>query len=83
METTKKTPRAVFAITPARTDREGRVTVKEGDGLWREVGAAFTNADDSINIYLDAMPVSGRLQIRDRAAKLGDSRSSESAGGGR
>ena len=65
MNETMTKKRVVFAITPERKDRDGRVVFKEGEGHWREVGAAFTNADDSINIYLDAVPVSGRLQIRD------------------
>lgn len=80
METTKKQPRVVYAISPARTDRDGNVTRKEGEAFWKEVGAAFTNADDSINIYLDAMPVNGKLQIRDRVVK---SETRDSFGGGR
>ena len=82
METTTKKPRVVYAITPARTDRDGKVTMKEGEGFWKEVGSAFTNADDSITIHLDAMPVNGKLQIRDRLMK-GEVRASDSFGGGR
>ena len=61
----KKVPRVVFAVTPERRDREGKVVRREGEGYWSEVGKAFTNADESITIYLDAVPVSGKLQIRD------------------
>ena len=52
-------------------------------GAWfMRVGSGYTNKDDSINIYLDAMPVNGKLQIRDRPIK-GEIRASDSFGGGR
>jgi hypothetical protein len=44
---------SVFAIT------------ERGDkSYWTRVGVAYPNRDGSININLDALPVSGRLQIR-------------------
>jgi hypothetical protein len=47
-------PRNVFAIT------------ERGDkSFWTKIGAAFTNKDGSVNLELDALPVSGRCQIRD------------------
>ncbi len=47
------TTMAVFAIT------------ERGDkSYWTRVGVAYTNRDGSINLSLDALPVSGRLQIR-------------------
>jgi hypothetical protein len=33
------------------------------------VGVAFPNRDGSLNVLLDALPLSGRLQIRDREAE--------------
>ena len=33
---------------------------------WVRVGVAFENKDGSLNVLLDALPLSGRLQIRDR-----------------
>jgi hypothetical protein len=30
------------------------------------VGVAFENKDGSLNVLLDALPLTGRLQIRDR-----------------
>ena len=39
-----------------------------GDGkksVWTKIGAAFVNKDGSINAILDALPVDGRLHIRD------------------
>ena len=32
---------------------------------WLRVGLAFVNRDGSLNVRLDAMPLSGQLQIRD------------------
>jgi hypothetical protein len=47
------TPMAVFAIT------------KRGDkSYWTRVGVTHTNRDGSVNLNLDALPVSGRLQVR-------------------
>jgi hypothetical protein len=65
MNTEKKPPRVVYAITPERRDKEGQVVRKEGEGTWSEVGRAWVNADESISVLLDAVPVSGKLQIRD------------------
>ena len=42
---------------------------KETKTRWVRVGVAFDNADSSINVLLDALPLSGRLQIRNRAEK--------------
>jgi hypothetical protein len=38
---------------------------KEGKTFWRHIGAAFVNNDTSITVYLDLLPISGKLQIRD------------------
>lgn len=35
--------------------------------IWSRVGTAFVNKDDSLNVVLDAIPLSGRLQIRDKS----------------
>ena len=32
---------------------------------WLECGVGFTNKDGSINLLLNALPVNGRLQVRD------------------
>ena len=32
---------------------------------WTKVGMAFSNRDGSLTLQLDALPVSGRLQIRE------------------
>lgn len=39
---------------------------KDGDkSFWTKIGVAFTNKDESLTVILDAMPVDGRLHIRD------------------
>ena len=50
----------VYAIYESKTDGRGR-------SRWVGVGVAFDNRDGSLNVLLDAIPLSGRLQIRDRA----------------
>ena len=48
-------PRVVYAIS----EREGARSV------WTRIGSAWTNRDGSITVRLDALPVSGVMQIRD------------------
>jgi hypothetical protein len=38
---------------------------RDGKTIWLRVGAAFLNKDSSWNLYIDAMPFNGRLQLRD------------------
>jgi hypothetical protein len=39
---------------------------KRGGGTyWMRLGTGFTNKDDSINIYLDALPKNSQLQLRE------------------
>ena len=38
----------------------------EGKDRWTKIGIGFVNRDNSINVVLDAIPLNGRLQIRDR-----------------
>lgn len=47
----------VFVIT----DRSG-----EDKSQWIPIGVAFVNKDQSLDVVLDAIPISGRLHIRDR-----------------
>jgi len=49
----------VYAIYESKN--EGRERSR-----WVRVGVAFENRDHSINVLLDAIPLSGRLQIRNR-----------------
>jgi len=54
--TTTRTVRQVFAIAE-----------RNGKSYWLRIGAAFTNQDGSETVLLDALPVTGRLQIRSAA----------------
>lgn len=38
---------------------------KNGKTFWIRVGNAFPNRDGSTNVYLNAYPTSGKLQIRE------------------
>lgn len=41
--------------------------IKEHNGRksWNRIGVAFVNADGSLSVRLDALPVSGEIHIRD------------------
>jgi hypothetical protein len=41
------------------------ITTRQNRSFWNRVGVAFVNSDGSINVKLEALPVSGELQIRD------------------
>jgi len=51
--------RLVYGITSGR----------RGVTRWLRVGVAFVNRDGSVNVYLDAVPLSGKLQIREESTK--------------
>jgi hypothetical protein len=61
---TKTEAKTVFALT----ERNEKT-------FWTKIGAAFTNKDGSITVQLDALPVSGRLQIREDQDRDRDERS--------
>ena len=41
------------------------ITQRKDKSFWNRVGVAFVNNDGSINVKLEAVPVSGEIQIRD------------------
>ena len=41
------------------------ITQRKDRNFWNRVGVAFVNSDGSINVKLEAVPVSGEIQIRD------------------
>jgi hypothetical protein len=45
------------------------ISERSGKSYWNRVGVAFVNNDGSINVKLDAVPVTGELQIRDYVAQ--------------
>jgi hypothetical protein len=51
-----------IAYTVVRREKDGRE-------FWVRVGAAFVNRDGSLHVRLDAMPVNGKLHIRDYASR--------------
>jgi hypothetical protein len=55
MDSGNRRPRAVYAVVPRADGRDH----------WLRVGSAFTNRDGSETILLDAVPIAGKLQIRD------------------
>lgn len=46
------------------------VEEQNGKTFWTKVGIAFENADGSYNMELSAIPVNGRLVMRDPAPEL-------------
>jgi hypothetical protein len=45
------------------------ITQRKDRHFWNRVGVAFVNNDGSINVKLEAVPVSGEIQIRDYQPK--------------
>lgn len=47
------------------------IVEKEGwdKSLWYRVGTAFENRDGSLTLFLDALPVNGKLHVRERKQK--------------
>ena len=41
------------------------VVERNGKRFWSRVGSAFHNRDGSMNIYLDSVPLGGKIQIRE------------------
>lgn len=56
-------------MTEAQTVRRKEVfhiVEREGhDPIWARIGIAFVNRDESLNLYLDMLPINGRLHVRD------------------
>jgi hypothetical protein len=59
IDRTEDSMKDVYAIYESKTDGRER-------SRWVRVGVAFDNKDGSLNVLLDALPLSGRLQIRQR-----------------
>ncbi len=55
--------------TPSRFDvfsiRETQTESGQSQSWWTRVGRAFRNRDGSINVHLDALPMQGKLQLRE------------------
>ncbi len=52
-----------------QAQKKGVYNIIERDGMdkpfWHRVGIAFVNRDGSYNVYLDSLPMDGKLHIRD------------------
>jgi hypothetical protein len=57
----KKIAKDVFTIVENKDDSK--------KNMWIKIGAAFVNKDGSTNVILNALPISGKCQIRDRKSK--------------
>ncbi len=42
------------------------IVERDGKTYWPRLGVAFDNSDGSVTLKLEALPVNGQLQIRDR-----------------
>lgn len=50
-------PRVFKVISP--------IEKKDGGTYWMRVGTGYPNKDQSINLYLDALPLNHKLQLRE------------------
>jgi hypothetical protein len=41
------------------------ISERSGRKFWNRIGVAFINSDGSMNVKLEAIPVSGEMQVRD------------------
>lgn len=60
--------KARIKIVYAITSRETPPTKGQDQRIrkfWNRIGVAFVNSDGSLNVKLEALPVSGELHIRD------------------
>lgn len=57
-------------MTMADEKKAGAFTVfsikaaKDGASTWVKAGSAYVNRDGSINVYLDVLPLDGKLHLR-------------------
>ncbi len=59
---------------------------EEKRSIWVKAGSAWRNRDGSFNVYLDVLPLDGKLHVREaldekRAASNGNTSSTSSANG--
>ncbi len=68
----------VFSIKETRESKEG-----EARAVWVKAGSAWINRDGSMNVYLDVLPLDGKLHVREYSEKReagGDARTSSTNG---
>ena len=54
MDDQGKTMKSVFTVVE-----------RQGKSYWTRIGAGFVNRDGSMNLVLDAIPTSGKIQVRE------------------
>lgn len=47
------------------------ISERNGKSFWTRIGVAFVNSDGSLNVKLEAMPISGEMHIRDYTPREG------------
>jgi hypothetical protein len=55
------------------------INERDGRNYWNRVGVAFVNRDGSLNVKLEAVPVTGEMQIRDYVPREESASSSSGA----
>jgi len=65
----------VFSVRETK-DREGRA-----QSVWVKAGSAWVNRDGSLNVYLDVLPLDGKLHVRAARAEHRDGEGRVSANG--
>ena len=45
------------------------ITERDGKTRWLRIGDGYKNRDDSITVYLDALPANNKLHIRNHVAE--------------
>ena len=64
MSNTTKKNLFVYSVTENVNAKTG-----EAKSFWNRVGVAFTNRDGSLNIVLNALPLNGKLHVREQTEK--------------
>ena len=41
------------------------ISERGGKNYWNRIGVAFVNSDNSVNVKLESIPLSGELHVRD------------------
>ena len=68
MQSIHPSPQAPSTLPQAARTSKAVYTIIETPGdksFWLRIGWARTNRDGSFNVTLDALPVNGKLQVRD------------------
>lgn len=69
----------VFSIKETREGKDGQTR----NTVWVKAGSAWINRDGSMNVYLDVLPLDGKLHVREYSDKReagGDARTSSANG---